>query len=164
MKYTEVQEMVRIEKQRRFIRAMSKPIDGRPLTQFERTLLDVIFQSLLRGEDVTDLIGTKPSSARRSEDRVFVAVHYLCLTKLMHETAAVAWGVVGDAWGLRKHELQQLIADHRVPALAMLPQFAAAPDTLLRLCERRARGVRHDRRRSGSERPMPSVGDAHQPV
>jgi hypothetical protein len=71
----------------------------------------------------------------------------------MHEKAEVAWRIVGDAWGLKKRALQWIIADHRAPALATLRQFASAPDTLLRLCERHARGARPERRQSGFEPP-----------
>jgi hypothetical protein len=138
MQGSKIHETIRIEKQRRFVRAMSKPIDGRPLTTFERTLLDEIFEALLRGDDVSDLIGSKPHPGRRSEDRIFVAVHYLCLTRLRHETAVDAWRIVGDAWGLKKLHVQHVIADNRTPALAMLQKFFSAPEDLLRLCEWRA--------------------------
>lgn len=143
------QETIRVEKQRHFIRTMCKSIDGWPVTQPEHSLLDAIFEALLRGEDVSNLIGIKRAHNRRPSDPIRIALHYLCLTKLMHEEAVVAWRMVGDAWGLKKREVQRVIADNWTPALAMLPQFAATPDTLLRLCERHARGVRPERRRSG---------------
>jgi hypothetical protein len=150
MQISDIEEMNRVEKQRQFIRAMSKSIDGRPVTASERTLLNAIFEALLRGEDVSDLIGIKPARIRRATDPVHIALHYLCLTKLMHEKAVVAWRIVGDAWGLKQGDVQRLIADHRAPALAMLRQFAADPDKLLRLCERHARGARPEHRRPGS--------------
>lgn len=59
-----------------------------------------------------------------------------------------AWRTVGEAWGLKKREVQRIIADNGVTALALLPKFAVTPDTLLRNCERHARGVRPDRRRA----------------
>jgi hypothetical protein len=147
MQISDIEEMNRVEKQRQFIRAMSKSIEGRPVTASERTLLNTIFEALLRGEDVSNLIGIKPTRTRRSTDPIHIALHYLCLTKLMHEKAVVAWRIVGDAWGLKQGEVQRLIADHRAPALAMLQQFAAAPDKLLMLCERHARGARPEQRR-----------------
>jgi len=147
---SDFQETIGIEKQRRFIRAMCKSTDAQSVTQSERTLLDAILAALLRGEDVSGLIGIKPAHTRRPSDPLRIALHYLCLTKLMHESSVVAWRMVGDAWGLKKREVQWVIADNWVPALTMLRQFAVSPDTLLRLCERHARGVRPERRRSGS--------------
>ena len=159
MQSSDIQEMSRVEKQRHFIRAMCKSIDGPSMTQSEHTLLDAIFEALLRGEAVSDLIGIKPAHTRRSADPIRIALHYLCLTKLMHEKAVVAWRTVGDAGGLTKRDVRWVIADNRAPALAMLGQFAAAPDTLLRLCERHARGVRPERRRTEFEPPTRSVSD-----
>lgn len=148
MQISDIEEMNRVEKQRQFIRAMSKSIDGRPVTASERTLLNAIFEALLRGEDVSGLIGIKPARTRRSTDPIHIALHYLCLTKLLHEKAVVAWRIVGDAWGLKQSEVQRMIADNRAPALAMLRQFAATPDKLLRLCERHARGTQPEHHRS----------------
>jgi len=156
MQSHDIQEMTRVERQRHFLRAMTKSIDGRPVTQPERALLNAIFEALLRGESVSDLIGIEVPHTRRSADPIHIALHYLCLTQLMHEKAEVAWRTVGDAWGLKKRALQWIIADHRAPALATLRQFAAAPDTLLRLCERHARGARPERRQSGFEPPAQS--------
>jgi len=152
MQNSDIQEKLRVEKQRQFIRAMSKSIDGRPVSQSERSLLDDIFAELLRGKDVSDLIGIRPAHTRRSADPIYIALHYLCLTKLMHEKSVVAWRIVGDAWGLKRRDVRWVIADNRAPALLMLRQYAAVPDTLLRLCERHARGGRPDRRRSDSNR------------
>jgi hypothetical protein len=152
MQYSDIQEQIRVEKQRRYIRAMWKSLDGQPVTQPEHTLLDALFDTLLRSEDVSDLIGIKPAHNRRPSDPIRIALHYLCLTKLMHEEAVIAWRIVGDAWGLKKREVQWVIAEEGALALAMLGQFAASPDTLLRLCERHARGVRSERRRSGDSR------------
>jgi len=159
MKGSDIQQVIGVEKQRHFIRAMRNSIDGRSLTQSERDLLDAIFEALVRGEDVSDLIGIKPAHNRRSADRIRIAIHYLCLTKLMHEKAEVAWRIVGDAWGLKKREVQWIVADNWAPALAKLRQFDAAPETLLRVCERHAGGARSERRRSGFEVPTPRVSD-----
>lgn len=149
MHYTRTQQVVGVERQRHFVRAMCKSIDGRNVTRSEGDLLDEILVALLRGDDVSDLIGVKPAHTRRSADPVHVALHYLCLTKLMRVSAAEAWDKVGAAWGLKKHAVQWVIADNRAPALAILPQFSAVPDTLLRLCEQNARGNHPDRRASG---------------
>lgn len=159
MKSSDSQKMIDVERQRRFIRAMSKSIDGRPVTQSESTLLDAILEALLRGQDVSDLIGVRPPHTRRSADPIYIALHYLCLTKLMHENAAAAWHKVGDAWGLSKRDVRWVIADNRAPALQVLRKFAAAPDTLLRLCERHARGAHAGRRHSGLEPPTPGASD-----
>lgn len=136
-----LQETTQVERQRRFIQAMSKSIDGRPVTQSERELLEALFEALLHGEDVSDLTGITPPRNRRAADQLHIALHYLCLTKLKHEKSEVAWQVVGNAWGLKRRDVQWIIASHRAPALAMLRQFATAPDTLLRLCERHARAA-----------------------
>lgn len=110
------------------MRTMCKSVDGWPVTQPEQSLLeDAIFEGLLRGEDVSNLIGIKRAHNRRPSDPIRIALHYLCLTKLMHEKAVVAWRTVGDAWGLKKRDVQRVIADNWTPALAMLPQFAATP-------------------------------------
>jgi len=159
MQRADSQGMIDVETHRHFIRAMWKLIDGRSVTQPERTLLNEVFEALLRGEDVSELIGIKPAHNRRSADPVYIALHYLCLRKLMHETAEVAWRMVGDAWGLKKSEVQWVIANNRAPALSMLRQYVAAPETLLRLCERHARGVRPGRRRSGFDPRTQSIGD-----
>jgi hypothetical protein len=66
MQISDIDEMNRVEKQRQFIRAMSRSIEGRPVTAPERTLLNAIFEALLRGEDVSDLIGIKPARIRRA--------------------------------------------------------------------------------------------------
>ena len=66
----------------------------------------------------------------------------------MHVKPVVAWRTVGEAWGLKKREVQRIIADNGVTALALLPKFSVTPDTLLRNCERHARGIRPDRRRA----------------
>ena len=142
------QEALRVEKQRQFVRAMSKSIHGQPLTQSERELLDALFETLLRGEDVSDLTGVKRPHTRRSTDPVHIALHYLCLTQLMGTPAEAAWDIVGEAWGLKRRDVQWLIARNREPALATLWQYAAAPDRLLSLCERHARGARPERDRS----------------
>ena len=142
------QEAPRVERQRQFVRAMSKSINGQPLTQSERELLDALFETLLRGEDVSDLTGVKRPHTRRSTDPVHIALHYLCLTQLMGTPAEAAWDIVGDAWGLKRRDVQWLIARNREPALATLWQYAAAPDRLLSLCERHARGARPERDRS----------------
>jgi hypothetical protein len=146
MRRSDIQEMIRVDKQRRFIRAMSKVIDGQPVTHSERDLLDAILVALLRGDDVSDLTGTTPPHNRRSDDRVHVALHYLCLTQLLKEKADVAWQTVGDAWGLRRRDVQKIVADNWA-ALARLRQFESAPDKLLQLCERRAWAARPGRRR-----------------
>ena len=152
--------MTGVDKQRHFIRAMCKSADADFVTQAESALLEAILAALLRGEDVSDLIGTRRSHARRPSDPIRIAIHYLCLTKLMHVQAVVAWRTVGDAWGLKKREVQKIIADNGVTALAMLPKFAVTPETLLRNCERHARGIRRDRRQSGAayrKVPVPGV-------
>lgn len=148
MQSSDFHETIRVEKQRHFVRAMSKSIDGRPVTQSDCALLETIFEALLRGKDVSDLIGVKPPHTRRSADPIYISLHYLCLTKLMHEKAVAAWRIVGDAWGLKQRVVRWVIADNWAPALEMMRQSAASPDTLLRLCEQRARGGR-PRRQSG---------------
>jgi hypothetical protein len=152
------QEAPRVERQRQFVRAMSKSINGQPLTQSERELLDALFETLLRGEDVSDLTGVKRPHTRRSTDPVHIALHYLCLTQLMGTPAEAAWDIVGDAWGLKRRDVQWLIARNREPALATLWQYAAAPDRLLRLCERHARGARPERDRSEFAAQSPGDG------
>ena len=147
MRRSDVQQANGVERQRHFIGAMCKSIDGRGITRDEGALLDDILVALLRGEDVSSLIGIKPAHTRRSADPVHVALHYLCLTKLMRRSPVEAWQVVGGAWGLKKHAVQWLIADNRAPALAILQRFSSAPDTLLRICEQHARGDQPDRRR-----------------
>lgn len=154
MQRSDIQEMIRVERQRRFIRAMSKALEAEALTQSDRTLLNAIFESLLRGDDVSGLTGTRTPHHRRSGDRIHVALHYLCLTRLMKERAEVAWRTVGDAWGLRICDVQKTVADNRAPALAMLRQYAAAPDTLLQRCERHAWAARPGRRRPA---PVPGA-------
>jgi len=158
------QEALRVEKQRQFVRAMSKSINGQPLTQSERELLDSLFETLLRGEDVSDLTGIKRPHTRRSSDPVHIALHYLCLTQLMGTPAEAAWDIVGDAWGLKRRDVQWLIARNREPALATLWQYAAAPDRLLRICERHARGARPERDRSELTAPAQRQGDGLVPM
>lgn len=80
-------------------------------------------------------------------DPAYVALHYLCLTKLMHETPVEAWRVVGDAWGLGRHAVRWIIVDNQARALAMLEGFSGDPVTLLRLCERHACGELPDQSR-----------------
>lgn len=80
------------------------------------------------------------SGATRSADLSYVALHYLCLTRLMHEKPSEAWRIVGDAWGLGKHAVRWVIADNQARALAMLESYPGDPATLLLLCEQRARG------------------------
>lgn len=138
----DIHEAIRVEKQRHFVGAMSKAIDGRPVTQSDCALLETIFEALLRGKDVSNLIGVRPPHVRRSDDPIYIALHYLCLTKLMHEKAVAAWRIVGDAWGLKQRVVRWVIAENWVPALEMVRQSGASPDTLLSLCEQRARGGR----------------------
>jgi hypothetical protein len=159
MQRTEVQGDIGVDRQRHFIRAMCKSIDGRYVTKSEGALLDEILVALLRGDDVSDLIGIRPAHTRRSADPIYVALHYLCLTKLMHVSSVDAWRTVGAAWGLKKHSVQWLIADNRAPALALLKQFTGTPDTLIRLCEANARGNRPDRRQSMSGSRTHGTGD-----
>ena len=159
MQSSDIHEAIRVEKQRHFVRAMSKSIDGRPVTQSDCALLETIFEALLRGKDVSDLIGVKPPHTRRSADPIYIALHYLCLTKLMHEKALASWRIVGDAWGLKQRVVRWVIADNWAPALEMMRQSAASPDTLLRLCEQRARGGRPERRQIGFRPPAHRLGD-----
>ena len=158
MQGSDIQEKIRVEKQRRFIRAMSKSIDGQPVTQSDAALLDALCEALLHGKDVSDLIGVNPPHTRRSADRVYVALHYLCLTKLLHEPAAVAWHKVGEAWGLKQRVVRWIIADNWVPASAMMRQTDADPAALLQVCERHARGDRPGRRSAGREPSTPAAG------
>lgn len=154
--------MTGVDKQRHFIRAMCKSADAESVTESESELLEAILAALLHGKDVSDLIGIRRAHARRPSDPIRIAIHYLCLTKLMQVPAVGAWRIVGDAWGLKKREVQWIIADNGVTALAMLPQFPVTPETLLRNCERHARGVRPDRRRSGAayrKGPAPDVSE-----
>jgi hypothetical protein len=150
MRRSDIREMIRIKAQRRFIRAMSNAIEGQPLTQTDRDLLDAILVALLRGDDVADLTGTKPPHNLRSGDGTHIALHYLCLTQLLKEKADVAWKAVGDAWGLQRRDVQNMVADNWA-ALAMLPQYYGAPGKLLQLCEQRAWTARLGRRRSRLE-------------
>jgi hypothetical protein len=161
MQRTDVQESIGVDRQRHFIRAMCKSIDGRYVTRSEGALLDEIMVALLRGDDVSELIGIRPAHTRRSADPIYVALHYLCLTKLMHVSSVDAWRAVGAAWGLKKHSVQWLIADNRAPALALLKQFTGAPDALIRLCEANARGNRPDRRESTAGSRSHAMGDSH---
>ena len=149
MQGSDVQDAIGGERQRHVVRAMLKSIDGRSVTQSERTLLDEILEALLRGEDVSGRVGFKPAHNRRSSDPIYIALHYLCLTKLKNEKAVAAWRTVGDAWGLKKNEVRWIIADNWPPALSILRHLAAAPDRLLRLCERHAGGARTERRQPG---------------
>ena len=151
--------MTGVEKQRHFIRAMCKSADARYVTESERALLEAVLAALLRGEDVSDLIGIRRSHARRPSDPLRIAIHYLCLTKLMDVKPVVAWRLVGEVWGLKKHQVQWIIADNWMPAMARLRQFPVSPETLLRICERHARGVRSGRRESGTRRPTVRAGD-----
>ena len=140
-------EAARIEKQRHFIRAMSKSIEGQPLEQSERTLLERVFAVLMRGEDVSSLTGIRRPHTRRSTDPIHVSLHYLCLTRMMGTPPDMAWDIVGEAWKLNRRDVQRLIVENRGPALAILPRFTDAPDRLLSICERHARGApaAHDR-------------------
>ena len=158
MRRSEIQETIRIDKQRRFIRAMSKAIEGLPVTEAERNLLDAIFVALLRDDDVADLTGTRSPHNRRSGDGTHIALHYLCLTHLLMEKADVAWKTVGDAWGLRRRDVQKIVADNWA-ALAMLPQYTDAPGKLLQLSEQRAWTARLGRRRSRLEPTTQNVSD-----
>jgi hypothetical protein len=153
MQSPDLQQTIRVEKQRQFIRAMSKSIDGRPVTQHERALLEAIFEALLRGQDVSDLTGIRRPHNRRSADQFHIALHYLCLTKLMHEKAAAAWRTVADAWGLKQRDVRWVIARNRAPALAVMQQFAGNPDQLLRLCKQHAQAAGSAARVAGSEQP-----------
>ena len=149
MQSSDTQEKTGVDKQRHFIRAMCKSADAESATQDERALLEAILAALLHGKDVSDLIGTRRSHARRPSDPIRIAIHYLCLTRLKHVKPVEAWRTVGEAWGLKKREVQRIIADNGVTALAVLPKFAVTPEELLRNCERHARGIRRDRRQSG---------------
>jgi len=146
MQSADPDDALRVEKQRHFVRAMSKSIEGQPLTPTERTLLDALFEALLRGEDVSELTGVKRAHTRRSSDHVYVALHYLCLTRLMGTPAEAAWSAVADAWRLNRRDAQRLIAQSREPAMAALQEYSATPDRLLRVCEQRARGARPEGR------------------
>ena len=90
---SETPEASRLEKQRHFIRAMSKSIDGQSLEQAERTLLERIFAALMRGDDVSDMTGIKRPHARRSTDLIHIALHYLCLTRMMDTRPETAWEI-----------------------------------------------------------------------
>jgi hypothetical protein len=153
-------EATRIDRQRQFIRAMSKSIEGRPLEPSERSLLETIFAALMRGEDVSDLTGIRRPRTQRSTDPIHVALHYLCLTRLMDMRPELAWDMVGEAWGLNRREVQRLIVANRKPALAALPRFAGTPGRLLRICERHARGARPACDRSAVPAPTQSSDDA----
>lgn len=104
-------------------------------------------------------IGNKPPALGLSRDPTHVALHYLCLTRLKHEKPAVAWRIVGDAWGLNKHAVQWLIAENSEPAQAILRKLSGDPDRLLRLCEHHAREARPDLSRPATGLPsMPDRG------
>jgi hypothetical protein len=163
MQSSDTQALTGVDKQRHFIRAMCKSADAESATQDERELLEAVLAALLHGKDVSDLIGTRRSHARRPSDPIRIAIHYLCLTRLMHVKAVVAWRTVGDAWGLKKREVQKIIADNGATALALLPKFSVTPETLLQNCERHARGIRRDRRQSGAPYRKAPVPDGSEP-
>ncbi len=140
-------DTTRLEKQRHFIRAMSKSLDGRVVSESEHDLLDSIFGSLLLGKDVFGMIGVQRPHNRRPGDPIYIAVHYLCLRKLMHERPDKAWHIVAEAWGLKRRQVRWVIANNRVPALKVLERFGTDADALLRLCEWRAQG---DRKRASA--------------
>ncbi len=73
-------------------------------------LLEAILAALLRGEDVSDLIGIRRSHARRPSDPIRIAIHYLCLTKLMHVKAEEAWRI---GWRRLGAEETRGAMDHR---------------------------------------------------
>jgi hypothetical protein len=156
---TDTLEAGRIERQRQFVRAMSKSIEGQTLEQSERTLLERIFAALVRGDDVSNLTGIKRPHTRRTMDPIHIALHYLCLTRMMGTRPVMAWDIVGEAWRLNRRDVQRLIVQNRVPALAALPRFADDPDRLLRICEQHAHaaGAAHDR--SATSLPAQSSGD-----
>jgi len=156
---SETPEASRIERQRHFIRAMSKSIEGQALESSERTLLERIFAALMRGDDVSNLTGIKRPHARRSADLTHIALHYLCLTRLMGTRPEAAWGIVGETWGLNRRDVRRLIVQNRGPALAALPRFADAPDRLLSICEQRARNARAACDRSASTARAQGSGD-----
>ena len=153
MESSDLPALTAVEQQRHFIRAMCKSTDAESVTQAERELLEAILAALLRGDDVSKLIGTRRPHARRPSDPIRIAIHYLCLTRLLHVKAVDAWRRVGDAWGLKKREVQWIVARNGATALAILPQFPVTPDTLLRICEQRARGIRPERRQSRPDLP-----------
>lgn len=157
---SDIPEAARIEKQRHFVRAMCKSIEGQSLEQSERTLLETIFAALVRGDDVSNLTGMKQTHSRRSTDPVHIALHYLCLTRLMGARPEMAWNIVGEAWRLNRRDVQRLIAQNRGPALATLPRFVDAPDRLLRICEQQARGARAAHSRPAITAPAHSSGDS----
>ena len=159
MHSSDTPDALRVEKQRHFVRAMSKSIDGQPLTPTERTLLDALFEALLRGDDVSEITGVKRPHTRRSSDRVYVALHYLCLTRLKGTPAETAWSAVADAWRLNKRDAQRLIAQSREPAMAALQKFSADPDRLLHLCVQRARGARPEAHHITAAGPDQQSGD-----
>ena len=149
----------RIERQRHFIRAMSKSIEGQALDSSERTLLEEIFAALMRGEDVSNLTGIKRPHTRRSSDPIHIALHYLCLTRLKGTRPDVAWDTVGEAWGLDRRYVQRLVVQNRERALAVLPRFADDPDRLFRICERNARASNPSRDRSAIRTPVSGPGN-----
>lgn len=152
-------EAARIEQQRQFVRAMSKSIEGQTLEQSERTLLERIFAALVRGDDVSNLTGIRRPHTRRSTDPIHIALHYLCLTRMMRTRPVMAWDIVGEAWRLNRRDVQRLIVQNRGPALAALPRFADDPDRLLRICEQHARAARAAHDRSAITVPAQSSGD-----
>jgi hypothetical protein len=159
MQSADTDDALRVEKQRHFVRAMSKSIEGQPLTPTERSLLDALFEALLRGEDVSELTGVRRAHTRRSSDHVYVALHYLCLTRLMGTPSEAAWSAVADAWRLSKRDAQRLIAQSREPAMSALNGYSASPERLLRVCEQRARGARPEGRQLDDDATEHKSGD-----
>lgn len=134
--------VVRREKQLRFVRAMTKAMDGEPLSQFERNLLSFVFEALMAGRDARPLVGTDPL-AQRPVDRRAATRAVWCARDIAHRVAG--GGKVRDAkllamgrWRMTEDQVRVAWLKHGREA----KEFVGRVPNAARWIEQQRRGVR----------------------
>lgn len=136
-------EIVRLEKYRRFVEAMTDAIDGKPLSPMQRNLLSRVLDALSDGKDVADLIGTTPANGRPPVDHTMPAIHYHAL-RAAGEKSVVALRVVADAWAVSTETVKQAARLHRSLAEETIGIYGTSLGDLIQHC-RNVAGVRKSR-------------------
>lgn len=133
-------EIVRQEKQKRFIDAMCAAADGRPLTTFQRNLLLQVMQRLIEGGDAAELVGATRPDGRPQRDHTMMVTHYHALLRTGLKPKQ-ARGVVAVAWKLSDESVRQAERKLRGIAKETLQIWGDDIPRLIRHCQAAAKRV-----------------------
>lgn len=137
--------VVRKEKQLRFMRAMTKAMEGEPLSQFERNLLFFVFEALMAGKDARPLVGTEPPAQRPADPKV-AHRSYWCACDIAHlvvsgMTVTVAKRTAEERWRMTEDQVRVAWLNHRLVAREFVQRIGGSAKQAIEAQRRRVRST-----------------------